>query len=78
MTGDLDTTRQEKIYFTVADRQIETFLESNAFEKTLVPTALFQRNILVPDIFFYISEGVERNVLDHEHESFLRRVSQRG
>lgn len=70
--------QNEKIYFTVADRQMEIFLEKNAFEKTLIPTALFQPNILVPDIFFFISEGVEKNVLDHDHETFFEACISEG
>ena len=54
----------ERVYFSVADRQLENFLDEDAFERSLLLNALFQPAILIPDVFFFISRGLERHILE--------------
>lgn len=61
------TTPQSKIYLSAADRNLETYLDEGAFERSLLLDLLFQSGVLVPDIFFFISDGIAR----HLHESRL-------
>jgi hypothetical protein len=49
----------ELVYFSAADRQMENFLDAEAFDRSLVLNVLFQPGILVPDILFAISGGLE-------------------
>lgn len=44
-----------RVYFSVADRQMENFLVEGAFEKSLYINTFFQLGELIPDIFCYIS-----------------------
>ena len=61
----------ERVYFSVADGLLESFLDKRAFERSLVLNALFQPAILIPDVFFFNSLGVERHVLESSRQSFL-------
>lgn len=54
----------ERVYFSVADRQLENFLNEDAFERSLLLNALFQPAILIPDVFFFISRGLERHIFE--------------
>jgi hypothetical protein len=46
------------VYFGAADRQMEYFLDTESFYDSLISGLLFQGNIVIPDIFFYISEHI--------------------
>jgi hypothetical protein len=50
--------RLPNVYFGAADRQMEYFLDAESFYDSLVSSLLFQGNIVIPDIFFYISEHI--------------------
>ncbi len=52
------------VYFSAADRQMESFLEQDAFDRSLVLNILFQDGVAVPDIFFAISTGLESHFRD--------------
>jgi hypothetical protein len=60
------------VYFSAADGQTEAFLEPGAFLKSLIFNALFQPGLLLPDIFLFISRGVER------HPRWLEACIERG
>jgi hypothetical protein len=62
---------EKGVYFSVADRQLEPFLDAHAFERSLVLDVLFQPGILIPDIFCYISRGLERHVLKSGRQSLF-------
>jgi len=49
---------KDKVYFSAADRQLESFLDEGSFEKSLVLNALFQPQILIPDIYCFISQNL--------------------
>ena len=50
------------VYFSAADRQMENFLDEDAFDRSLLLNVLFQPGILVPDILFAISGGLEAHL----------------
>ena len=50
------------VYFSAADRQMENFLDKDAFDRSLLLNVLFQAGILVPDILFCISGGLEAHL----------------
>lgn len=50
------------VYFSAADRQMENFLDKDAFDRSLLLNVLFQAGILVPDILFCISRGLEAHL----------------
>jgi hypothetical protein len=50
------------VYFSAADRQMENFLDADAFDRSLFLNVLFQPAILVPDILFAISGGLENHL----------------
>jgi len=67
---------QKPVYFSIADRQLESFLDpafppESAFEKSLALNVLFQSGILVPDIFFFISKGLESHIKKHQTRKSL-------
>ena len=59
--------RLPSVYFGAADRQMEYFLDAESFYDSLVSGLLFQGNIVLPDIFFYISE----HIADDDHVEVL-------
>ena len=63
-------TARSPVYFSCADRQLESYLDKGAFERSLLVDILFQDGVLIPDIFFFISSGVAHH-LDKPTESLL-------
>jgi hypothetical protein len=57
-------------YFSAADRQMEVFLQKGSFYRHLVFSMLFQGDLIVPDIFFYISNNI-RNLAEDEKQPLL-------
>jgi hypothetical protein len=53
---------QRSVLFSVTDRQMESFLTERNFERSLVLGVLFQPNVFMPDIFFFISEPLYMHV----------------
>ncbi len=50
------------VYLSAADRQLETYLDDGAFERSLVLNLLLQPGILIPDSFFFASGGIARHL----------------
>src|SRR2546423_3361498 len=52
--------------FSAADRQMESFLSfgflRSAFEESLLNNLLFEEYIVVPDIFYFISGGLDEHI----------------
>jgi hypothetical protein len=55
--------RHEKpVCLAAADRQLESYLDKDAFERSLVMNVLFQPCVLIPDIFLFISDGIAKHL----------------
>ena len=50
------------VYFSAADRQLESFLDDEAFERSLMLNILFQEGLLIPDIFCFESKYLESHL----------------
>ncbi|MCK4796399.1 MAG: hypothetical protein KAT05_03405, partial [Spirochaetes bacterium] len=57
----------ERAYFSIADRQLESFGEYKAFERSLLFNAIYQKGILVPDIFCFISNHLRHHIFEPAH-----------
>jgi hypothetical protein len=68
---------QGRVYLSAADRQLENFLDEEAFDRSLFLNILFQNQVLVVDILYVISAGVERH-LDHSNETLLEAAIRHG
>lgn len=53
---------RRSVLFSVTDRQMESFLAEKNFERSLVLGVLFQPNVFMPDIFFFISDPLYQHV----------------
>ena len=53
---------RRSVLFSVTDRQMGSFLAEKNFERSLVLGVLFQPNIFMPDIFFFISDPLYSHV----------------
>lgn len=60
-------SKNQRIYFSVADRQLESIADYKAFERSLVFNALFEKGILIPDIFCFISQNLIHHILESSH-----------
>ena len=59
-----------EVYFGAADRQMEGFLQPHSFDRHFLFSILFQGNLVIPDIFFYISNHIRNRVLNKESSIF--------
>jgi hypothetical protein len=59
------------VYFSVADGQLENFLDKDAFDRSLLLNAFFQPGILIPDIFCFISHGLEQHIIKRPRQSLF-------
>jgi hypothetical protein len=71
------TSHGAHVYLSAADRQLETYLDSDAFDRSLLLNILFQPGVLIPDIFFFISAGVVKH-LQQERLTLLEAALQQG
>lgn len=65
---------RRSILFSVTDRQMESYLAEKNFERSLVLGVLFQPNVFMPDIFFFISEPLYLHVHDQRRMLFEQAV----
>lgn len=49
---------EQEIYFSACDLQMEAFIDKTAFCRSLVLSVLFQGDLAIPDIFFYITSYI--------------------
>jgi hypothetical protein len=65
-------TSKPDLYFGASDRQMEGFVDLSAFKEALVYGLLFQGNLVVPDIFIYISSHIGSLLLsDNLAQNFI-------
>lgn len=60
-------SENQRVYFSIVDRQLESFADYKAFERSLVFNALFQKGILIPDIFCFISQNLRHHIFESDH-----------
>jgi hypothetical protein len=65
------------VYFGAPDRQMEAFVGRDAFLRSLVYGVMFEGNLVIPDIFFYISQHLRDAVIE-EKLPFLELGIQHG
>lgn len=53
-----------EVYFGACDRQMEIFMDADSFRESLVYGLLFHGDLVVPDIFFYISTHLKEFILN--------------
>jgi hypothetical protein len=63
----MEKSENQRVYFSIADRQLESFADYNDFERSLVFNALFQKGILIPDIFCFISQNLIKHIFESDH-----------
>lgn len=56
-----------QIYFSHADRQMESYFDKNGFKRALVLGILFNGDLVVPDIFLFISQRLAELLADDEN-----------
>jgi hypothetical protein len=67
------------VYFGACDRQMEAFLDRNAFRRGLVNGILFHGDLIIPDIYLYISSRLAEIIdSDPAGYSFLRTCIRNG
>ena len=66
-----------EVYFGSPDRQMESFLDGEAFQRSLVLGMLFQGELVIPDIFFFISRHIRQLVL-HDRKGTLTALIDQG
>lgn len=59
------------VYFSAADRQMESFLDDQAFDRSLLLNILFQDGLLIPDIFCFSSKGLEKHLRGRASQSLF-------
>jgi hypothetical protein len=57
-------TAKPEVYFGACDRQMESFLDSRSFQEALVYGLLFHGDLVITDIFFYISSNLKDSLLN--------------
>ncbi|MBM2827145.1 MAG: hypothetical protein HW403_1209, partial [Dehalococcoidia bacterium] len=67
-----------KVYLGVADRQIEQIVSQADFERNLMVNLLFQKEIIVPDIFWFISRRIQSHVNRRVSPSLLEEALAQG
>jgi hypothetical protein len=81
-TDALQTAKQmhkPQVYFGAIDRQMEHFVDREAFRRALVYGVLFQGDLVIPDIFLYISNQLAEMVMTDEFGPlFLRSCLRNG
>ncbi|SRR6266436_567084 len=48
----------QEVYFSACDRQMEAFIDLAAFRRSMVLSILFQGDLAVTDVFFYITQYI--------------------
>jgi hypothetical protein len=64
-------TAKPEVYFGACDRQMESFCNYRSFQEALVYGLLFHGDLVVTDIFFYISSHLRAALLDDQFASNL-------
>ncbi len=65
-------------FFSVSDRQLESSINFHDFEKSLYLNILFQKGILVPDVFFFISKYLAAHIERFSRKSFFEAALENG
>ncbi|MCH7974367.1 MAG: hypothetical protein IH949_10865 [Bacteroidetes bacterium] len=65
-----------EIYFSGADKQMEAFFTPGSFYQHLLFAILFQGNVTIPDIFFYISNNLRDTILVNKNPHFFYALSE--
>jgi hypothetical protein len=62
--GNRKMAAKPEVYFGACDRQMESFLDRQSFREVLVYGLLFHGDLVVTDIFFYISGHLKEALID--------------
>ena len=57
------------VYFGACDRQMETFLDCYTFRQSIVHSVLFQGDLVIPDIYLYISNLLAELIDSERYDS---------
>lgn len=68
----------DDVYFSAADGRVTTDAGETGFARALVHSALIDSRIVVPDIFFFNSPGLQQHVANAEDISLLEAAIQAG
>src|SRR5687768_9576026 len=52
-----------KVYCGAADRQMEGFFTPKTFDDQFLSALLFHGNLVIPDVFFFISSNLEEAII---------------
>lgn len=55
-----------EFYFGASDRQMESFIDGRSFRRSLVLNVLFHGDLVIPDIFFYISNYIHQTIVSDQ------------
>lgn len=66
------------VYFGAADRQMEFYLQYEPFLRSLLFGLLFQGNLVIPDIFFYISNHLSTLQFDKKNQNIIDYCIRKG
>jgi len=69
---------KNKIFFSVADRQLEPYITFDKFEKSLFANILFDEGIVIPDIFIFVSKHIEDHITRSISKSFFESALEKG
>src|ERR1017187_5795093 len=66
------------VYFASSDRQMEAFARPVIFDQSLVFNVLFESQILIPDIYFFVSRNIEAHWRASQRLTLLEAALQEG
>ena len=69
---------ENKVFFSAADRQLESYISFDKFEKSLYANVLFDEGVVIPDIFMFISKHLEDHIAENGGKSFFESALENG
>lgn len=63
--------KSQKVFFSVADRGLESSIDYDTFERSLVYNSMFQPGLVIPDIFIFISQNLKHHFSESKNRKNL-------